>query len=106
MCEALERAGLNRRAARKFAVKELKGTGLFDDTITHRTVEHWQEELLPLMPGDELLTATGYATAGGEPRRLAIYFIGLCHLALNPTAAVIRESSQELGGYIGDPRSG
>ena len=58
------------------------------------------------MPGDELLVATGYAAAGGRPDRLAIYFVGLCHLALNPTVAVIRGGSAEMVGFIGEQRCG
>ena len=100
-CESLERAGLNRRASRRFAVKELNNAGLFNGTISPKIIEYWQGKELPLAPDAELLCATGFAAAGGEPSRLAIYFIGLCHLALNPTAVAVPESSQELGDYIG-----
>jgi hypothetical protein len=100
MCAALERAGLNRRNARRFAVAELAGAGLFVG-ISAKTIERWQEKA-PLGPDEELLTATGFATAGGEPRRLGLYFIGLIHLTLNPTATIVdEESARKTRDYIG-----
>jgi hypothetical protein len=102
LCAALERAGYSRAVARKYAVKEFAAAGLFNGALSPRVIERWQAQERPLMPGDELLVATGFAAAGGQPARLAVYFVGLCHLALNPTAMVIREGSAEKGEFIGD----
>jgi hypothetical protein len=100
-CEALQRTGLNGRAARRFAAKELGAAGLFGGTLSPRMIEHWREQVLPLTPSDELLAATGFAAAGGQPHRIAIYFVGLCHLTWNATTTVVREGTQEPPGYIG-----
>jgi hypothetical protein len=95
MCMALERAGLNKRAARRFAAKELAHSGVFANAPSHKTIEHWQERQPPLTPADEQLVATGIACCGlKEHRRLAIYFIGLAHFAHNPTAVVVREAAE------------
>ena len=102
LCEALERAGYSPGAARKFAATEIGAAGVFDRRISDRVLERWQAQERPLMPGDELLVATGFAAAGGQPARIAIYFIGLCHLAMNPTVAAIRGGSAEIGGFIGE----
>jgi hypothetical protein len=103
LCVALERAGLNKRAARRFAARQLEDAGVFAKPPTHRAIEHWQQSEPTLTPDRELLVATGFATAGGDPRRLAMYFIGLANLALNPTAIAVREeSSREGAGYIGN----
>jgi hypothetical protein len=104
LCKALERAKLNKRAARKFAAQELAAARVFDSAPSHRTIEYWQAEEPELTHGDEMLIATGFAVAGGQPQRLAIYFVGLCHLTLNPTAAVVRESSGKGMGYLGNLR--
>jgi hypothetical protein len=91
MCTALERTGLNRRGARKFAAKELERAGVFAGSPSHRTLEYWQADLT-VTPSDELVLATAIATAGlGHPERLAKYFIGLAHLVFNPAAVVVRE---------------
>jgi hypothetical protein len=100
MCESLRRAGLNRRATRELAAQELAATGVFDNTPSPQTIEHWQRSESVLAPADELLISTGFAASGGEPAKLAIYFIGLLHLALNPTAMAVRENAQEGGAYI------
>jgi hypothetical protein len=104
-CESLVRAGMNRRAAQHYAVEELATTGLFG-TITPRVIRFWAEKILPLSPEDELLVATGFTTAGGQPQKLALFFICLCHLALNPTAVAVREGCQESGDYIGNNEVG
>jgi hypothetical protein len=91
MCTTLERSGFNRRAARKYAARSLEHTGVFATPPSHRSIEHWQHDYAALTPADELLAATGLAAAGGEPQRIVIYFIGLCHLASNATAMVVRE---------------
>ena len=104
LCEALERAGHSPGAARRYAATELTAGGVFRQKVTDRVLERWQEQERPLMPGDELLVATGYTTAGGQPARLAVYFIGLCHLAMNPTVVAIRNgASAEMVGFIGEP---
>ena len=102
LCEALERAGHSPGAARKYAAVELGAAGVFGRRISDRVLERWQAQERPLMPGDELLVATGFAAAGGQPARVAIYFVGLCHLALNPTATAMREGSAETRGFIGE----
>jgi hypothetical protein len=38
-CIALERGGLNRHAARKFAARELEHAGVFATAPSHRTIE-------------------------------------------------------------------
>jgi hypothetical protein len=106
LCKALERAKYNKRKARKFAARELAAARVFDSAPSHRTIEYWQEEEPELTHGDEMLIATGFATSNGHPDRLAIYFIGLCHLTLNPTAVVIRESSGKGGDYLRSLRLG
>lgn len=100
LCEGLERAKLNKRAARKFAAGELATARVFDSAPSHRTIEYWQEQEPELTHGDEMLIATGFASSNGDPQRLAIYFIGLCHLTLNPTAVAFRESSGKGMGYL------
>jgi hypothetical protein len=111
---ALERIGLSGRAARRFAARELASSELFDG-IGAKTIEHWRERdypiSVPLMPEDELLVANAVSLAGlGQHRaqRVARYFVGLCHLALNPTAvAALSEPledspvSPQGGGYLG-----
>jgi hypothetical protein len=105
MCVALERAGLKKRAARKSAEGKLATAHVFDKPPSHRTIEYWQGERDPaLTPQDELLAATGFTIAGGDPQKIALYFIGLAHLALNPTATAVRqgdESARDCAGYLG-----
>jgi len=104
LCESLERAGLSKRAAREFAAQELAAAGVFESAPSCRTIEYWQQNEPVLAPGDELLVATGFAATGGEPAKLAIYFVGLCHLALNPTAVAVREGSGKRGDYLANFR--
>jgi hypothetical protein len=70
MCEALRRAGLSRRAARRFAAKEL-GRGGID--VSAKIIEHWAERdyplPTPLAPSDELFVSTGLATSSGAVSR-------------------------------------
>jgi hypothetical protein len=91
-CIALERGGLNRRAARKFAARELERAGVFAAAPSHRTIEYWQTEQPPPAPADEQVLATAIACCGvGQPHHLARYFVGLAHLVHNPTVKVVRE---------------
>jgi hypothetical protein len=91
-CIALERGGLNRRAARKFAARELEHAGVFATVPSHRTIEYWQTEQPPLTPAEEQLLATAIACCGvGQPHRIARYFVGLAHLVHNPAARVVHE---------------
>jgi hypothetical protein len=91
LCVGLERIGFtSKRNARRFAAAELQRTGVFfDSPPTAKTLEHWQTRHHPtLTVEDEVLLGTGIAATGGDARRLAIYFCGLCHFANNPTAVV------------------
>jgi hypothetical protein len=91
-CIALERGGLNRRAARKFAARELERANVFATAPSHRTIEHWQAEQPPLTPDEEQLLATAIACCGvHQPHHLARYFVGLAHLVHNPAARVVHE---------------
>jgi hypothetical protein len=91
-CIALERGGLNRRAARKFAARELERAGVFAAAPSHHTIEHWQREQPPLTAADEQMLATAIACCGiSQPHHLARYFVGLAHLVHNPTAKVVHE---------------
>jgi hypothetical protein len=85
--------GLNRRAARKFAARELEHAGVFTAAPSPRAIQHWQtEQPPPLNPADEQLLGTAIAVCGvHQPHRLARYFIGLAHLVHNPTAKVVHE---------------
>jgi hypothetical protein len=93
LCEALRRAGLSKRAARRFAARQLERGGV---EVSPKTIEHWMARdyplSTPLAANDELLVSTGLATSGLNPERLAIYFVGLFHLASNATAVVVREA--------------
>jgi hypothetical protein len=92
LCITFERSGLNRRAARKFAARELERAGVFATPPLHRTIERWQAEQPPLTSADEQLLATAIAVCGiGQPHRLARYFVGLAHLVHNPAAKVVHE---------------
>ncbi len=53
-----------------------------------------------LTPDEEMLLATALLTAGGDPERIATCFIGLCHIALNPTATALRGGSEEGWHYL------
>ena len=90
---------MSRQAARKFAARQL--AQVFDKKLSHRTIEYWQDEHGALTPADELMVATGFTTAGGQPHGIGMYFVGLAHLAMNPTVAVVRdEGSGEGWGYL------
>jgi len=102
MCVALERVGLSGRAARRFAAHELARSEMFDG-VTAKVIEHWRERDYPisesLAPEDEFLVANAVSIAGLGPHRaqlVAKYFIGLCHLALNPTAVALSEALEDM----------
>jgi hypothetical protein len=86
MCTALERAGFGKQAAREFAAAKLEG--VFDPPPSERTVRYWVDAQPAMTRQEEVLVAGGFAASGGDPDRLSIYFIALCHLALNPSAIV------------------
>src|SRR5262245_22917245 len=93
-CIALERGGLNRRAARKFAARELERTNVFATTPSPRAIEHWQADQPPPTPAEEQLLATAIASCGvDQPHHLARYFVGLAHLVHNPAAKVVHETA-------------
>jgi hypothetical protein len=99
MYEALKRveAFPSKLAAREFVAAKLANTGVLDHAPTAKVIEHWQRRDHPsLAPGDELLLATGIATAGRDPQKLALYFLGLWHLADNPTAVIVRDDALEI----------
>jgi hypothetical protein len=95
MCTALERIGLSKRAARRFAAAELQRVGLAQlfhssGELSAKSIEHWKERDFPFLdPQAEQLLAIGLATAGRDPQRLSWYFIGLIQFAINPTAIAI-----------------
>jgi hypothetical protein len=86
MVTALERADLGKREARSFAAGKL--VGVFDPAPSERTIKYWVDNQPVMSRQEELLIAGGFAASGGDPDRLAIYFVALCHLALNPSAVV------------------
>lgn len=91
MVTALSRIGLATGAARQFAADELFRAGVFDEPVSRSTVKHWQQrDYATLTPDDELLLATGIATAGRNAQAIARYFVGLCHLVRNPSAVAVR----------------
>jgi hypothetical protein len=93
LAEALRRIGLPEGGARRTAADALTRTYVFDDAISASIIRHWRERDYPILfPEDEQIIATGIATAGLNPGRLAIYFVGLCHLTRNPSAVAIRDS--------------
>jgi hypothetical protein len=101
LCTALERAGLGKKEAREFAADKLNG--VFDPPPSERTIRYWQDEQPDLSRQEELLIAGGFAAAGGDPDRLAIYFVALMHLALNPTATAVAKKG---GDYFGSVEGG
>ena len=89
MVIALSRACFpSQSSARRYVAHQL--SQIFDATepLTEKAIAKWQERLQPpITPADEQLMATGIAVCGRhEPRKLCLYFIGLIHLARNPTA--------------------
>jgi hypothetical protein len=108
MAIGLNRIGLSGRNARRFAADELARAGVFDSAPTAKRIEHWQARYFPALDtGAELLLATGIATAGRDPHKLALYFIGLSHVATNPTAVVVKPGLSPKGvGYLGKFESG
>jgi hypothetical protein len=83
--------------ARNFVAKKLADTGVLDSAPTAKVIEHWQQQVLPsLTPREEILVATGIATAGRDSERLAVYFLGLWHVAKNPTATIVHDNALEL----------
>jgi hypothetical protein len=94
MCVGLERAGLNKRKARRYAAEQLIHAAVFEAPPSHHTIEHWQRDYGALGRDDELLVATAFATAAGIPDRIAIQFVGLGHLAMNPTARTVGRAQQ------------
>jgi hypothetical protein len=90
MCRALERTGLGRKEAREFAAKELQRIDLYSRPLTARMIERWDgQQPLKLTPKDEQVLATGIAVCGrGAPHKLALYFVGLLHLVLDPAVRV------------------
>jgi hypothetical protein len=91
MNEGLRRIGLSESHARRTAADAATHYQLFNHTISASTVKHWRERDYPILfPRDEQLLATGIATAGLNPGRLVTYFVGLCHLAGNPSAVLAR----------------
>jgi hypothetical protein len=99
----LNRIGLSSRSARRFAADSLARAGVFESAPTAKGIEHWQARYFPALDTSaELLLATGIATAGRDPHKLALFFIGLAHVAANPTPTVVRSGvSPEGGGYLG-----
>ena len=93
LCVALERIGFGPGEARKIAAKEVDTAGVFADTLTHRVIEHWQHDHpLVLNPGLEQFLATAIAVCGYHaPHKLALFFIGHCHLVHNPAPQVTFE---------------
>jgi hypothetical protein len=92
LAEALRRIGLPKGRALRAAADALTRTHAFDRDVSASTIRHWrQRDCATLFPEDEQIIATGIATAGLNPSRLAIYFVGLCHLAHNPSAVVVRD---------------
>lgn len=87
MVIALGRACFSSQAAaRRYVAREL--SQIFDGALTEKAIAKWQERLHPpITPADEQLMATGIAVCGRhEPRKLCLYFVGLIHVARNPTA--------------------
>jgi hypothetical protein len=103
MAIGLNRIGLSGRNARRFAASELARAGVFDSAPTAKRIEHWQARYFPALDsGAELLLATGIATAGRDAHKLALYFIGLSHIATNPTAVAVKPGlSPKRGDYLG-----
>jgi hypothetical protein len=93
MCEALRRAGLTKRNARRFVAGRLERAGI---SISTKVIEHWGERDYPLpsplAPTDEVLISTALATSGLNPERITTYFLGLFHLISNPTATIVRDA--------------
>jgi hypothetical protein len=91
----------SKAAARQFATNELQRCGVFEEAPSAKTLEYWEEEFRTLGPGEELLLSAGIAAAGaGKPQQLALFFVALCHLALNPTAMIIEENAGKGGGFF------
>lgn len=96
MVTALARIGLKMGAAQQFVADELFRAGVFDEPVSASSVKHWQQrDHSTLTPDDELLLATGIATAGRNAQAVARYFIGLCHLVRNPTAVAVRKPGEK-----------
>jgi hypothetical protein len=101
MCTALQRSEMSPGAARRFAASKL--VGIFDPDPSERAIRYWQQQQPEPTRAEELLVAGGFAASGGDPDRLAIYFIALCHLALNPTAVAVAKNPPDYFGRRDPP---
>jgi hypothetical protein len=85
--------GMSMAEARRIAAREANNACVFPgETITAKSIEHWEERQPELTPHDEQLVSTAIATAEAK-HRLALYFVGLAHFAHNPSVAVVQERS-------------
>ena len=82
MCEALHRAGLSKRDARKRATKALHGVF----PATTEQIRYWQQEY-PISADDEKLIAGALNRYTDDHRHIAGWFAGLIRLAVDPVAA-------------------
>jgi hypothetical protein len=101
LCTALERAEMSKQEACEFAASKLDG--IFDRAPSERTIRYWQAQQPEPTRAEELLMAGGFAASGGDPDRLAIYFVALCHLALNPSAVAVAKNPPDYFGRSNSP---
>jgi hypothetical protein len=83
MVEALHRAGLNKRDARKRAAKTVNQ--IFP--TTHDAIRGWQSAYPTVTPDDEKLIARALELHGCDHARIVGWFVGLIRFAVDPAAA-------------------
>jgi hypothetical protein len=90
---ALRRAGARKETACRRVNAELKRVPLFAQAPSAGALDHWERRLSPpLTPADEILLARGLTRCGiGDLGSLAAYFLGMAHVAFNPSAVAVRQ---------------
>jgi hypothetical protein len=92
LCVTLRHAGFKKSQARQLVVKALEPLAmhhaLFDKPPSENTIEHWQRSQRVFTSKDQQAIANAVAQAGNDPGKIADYFIGLIHCALNPLIKV------------------
>jgi hypothetical protein len=85
LCAALERTGLGKGEARKFAAEAVAAQGnAFPDAASAGAIHRWQRNQPPLTAVDEGWITTAFSLCGNDRERLAQYFTGIIHLRTSP----------------------
>ena len=85
LCAALERTGLGKGEARRFAAEAVAIQGnAFPDAPSAEAIHRWQRNQPPLTAADEGWITTAFSLCGNDRERLAQYFTGIIHLRTSP----------------------